>query len=337
MKKNLLYIGNKLLSPKNNATSIDTLGLLLEIEGYKMSYASTKVNKVARLLDMIFTTIRLRKKVDYVLIDVYSTNNFWYALIISQLCRFLNLKYIPKLHGGNLPNRFKNNPKLCSLIFDNAHYNIAPSNFLLFSSLESGLKGVYYIPNTIELKNYTFKSRKNIEPKLLWVRSFDKIYNPIMAVKVFIEIKKTYPNATLCMVGPDKDGTLQKTQDFANQQNVEVTFTGKLSKPDWIKLSQDYDIFINTTHFDNTPVSVIEAMALGLAVVSTNVGGIPFLLENNDTALLVNDNDAKEMENSIKTLIENDETSQKIIKNARELSETFDWEEVKRLWSNILD
>ena len=78
-------------------------------------------------------------------------------------------------------------------------------------------------------------------------------------------------------------------------------------------------------------------MALGLAVVSTNVGGIPFLLENNDTALLVNDNDAKEMENFIKILIENDETSQKIIKNARDLSETFDWEHVKQLWSNILD
>lgn len=335
--KNLLYIGNKLSSPSNNLTSIDTLGSLLEKEGNKLSYASSKVNKVLRLLDMIFTTIRHREKADYVLIDVYSTNNFWYAIIISQLCRFFKLKYIPKLHGGNLPSRFKNNPKLCSLIFDNAHYNIAPSNFLLFSSLNSGLKNVYYIPNTIELKNYNFKERLKIEPKLLWVRSFDKIYNPIMAVKVFVEIKKTYPNATLCMVGPDKDGSLQKTKNFANQQSVEVTFTGKLSKSDWTKLSQDYDIFINTTHFDNTPVSVIEAMALGLPVVSTNVGGIPFLLENNDTALLVNDNDVDGMVNSIKTLIENDETSQKIIKNARQLSETFDWEDVKRLWSNILD
>ena len=46
------------------------------------------------------------------------------------------------------------------------------------------------------------------------------------------------------------------------------------------------DVFLNTTNYDNTPVSVLEAMACGLPLVSTNVGGIPYLLEDGKTALL---------------------------------------------------
>ena len=55
-----------------------------------------------------------------------------------------------------------------------------------------------------------------------------------------------------------------------------ITITGILRKAEWIELSKDYDVFINTTNVDNMPVSVIEAMALGMPIVSTNVGGIPF-------------------------------------------------------------
>jgi L-malate glycosyltransferase len=334
--KKLLYIGNNLSKHGNNTTSIETLGLLLENEGYELYYASSKKNKIFRLLDMIITTINLRKKVDFVLIDVYSTYNFWYAFIISQLCRFFDLKYIPKLHGGNLPERFVKNPKLCTMIFDNAFVNIVPSNYLLSYCKTANYKNVLYIANTIEIDNYTFKSKEIIEPKLLWVRSFDKIYNPQMAIKVLFELKKIYPHAKLCMVGPEKDGSLASTMKNSELLNLDVKFTGKLTKPEWIDLSLDYDVFINTTHFDNTPISVIEAMALGLPVVSTNVGGLPFLLENNINALLVNDNDVNRMVKAIVFLIENKHQAKAICLNARDLTESFDWNIVKNQWFEIL-
>ena len=66
-----------------------------------------------------------------------------------------------------------------------------------------------------------------------------------------------------------------------------MNFTGKLSKQEWRDLSKDYNVFINTTNFDNTPVSVIEAMALGIPVVSTNVGGLPFLITDKVDGVLV--------------------------------------------------
>ena len=104
-------------------------------------------------------------------------------------------------------------------------------------------------------------------------------------------------------MGLKKDDSYAKTLQFAKKNNVQVIFTGKLSKQEWIELSKDYNVFIITTHFDNTPVSIIEAIALCLPVVSTNVGGIPYLLEQNVNALLVEDDDVDGMTNQIKLLL----------------------------------
>lgn len=336
MKKNLLYIGNKLSQHGLTVTYIEILGILLENEGYKLHYASTKKNKMLRLLTMLYKTVKHRKQIDYVLIDTYSTYNFWYAFSVSQLCRILKLKYIPMLHGGDLPHRLTKNPHICKMIFKYAYRNVAPSAYLLKAFSGKGFAEILFIPNTIELKNYPFKVRTCNQPKLLWVRSFTAIYNPEMAIKVFCELKKEYPDCELCMVGPDKDGTLAKIKKLAKQLDLDVVFTGRLSRPEWIKLSSNYNFFINTTHYDNTPVSVIEAIALGLPVVSTNVGGISYLLEDKKTALLVNDNDVHAMVTSIKEIMENPKLKEDIVNNGRNLVQGFDWEKVKRIWEDVL-
>ena len=157
--KSLLYIGNKLSDHGYTLTSIETLGTFLEGEGFNVYYASSKKNKIWRMLEMIIKTIRYAKKVDYVLIDTYSTKNFWYAFIISQLCRILNLKYIPKLHGGNLPNRIIRSKYFSNLIFKNAYVNIAPSYYLFEAFKKVGYTNLSYIPNTIDvILIVTFKS-----------------------------------------------------------------------------------------------------------------------------------------------------------------------------------
>ena len=334
--KRLLYVGNKLSKHGNTATSIETLGVFLESEGFEVYYASSKKNKILRMLDMIWNTLKYANKVDYVLIDTYSTINFWYAFIISQLCRFLSVKYITKLHGGNLPNRIKKSRGFCNMIFQNAYINVAPSNYLFKAFENNRYDKLIYIPNTIELQNYSFKKRDFVTPKLLWVRSFAKIYNPTMAVKVIFGLKNEFPQAMLCMVGPVKDESYQETVQLIKEMDVNVVFTEKLTKAEWTELSQQYDIFINTTHFDNTPVSVIEAMALGLPVVSTNVGGIPFLLKHQDNALLVPDNDVEKMVYEIKKLLNNPKLARQVSENARIFVEDFDWEVVKKQWFELL-
>ena len=333
--KNLLYIGNQLSGKGFNSTTIETLGLALEGEGFGVFYASSKRNPLLRLLDMVSAVILYRNKVSMVLIDTYSTSAFWYAFVVSQLCNLLRLPYIPILHGGNLPDRLQKNPYLSKLIFGNAYKNVAPSKYLQSIFEDAGYHNLSHIPNTIEINNYDFLERNFNTPKILWVRAFSEIYNPKMAVDVLHAIQKEYPDAELCMVGPDKDGSLVSTKLYAESLDLKVVFTGRLSKKEWISLSESFNIFINTTHFDNTPVSVIEAMALGLPIVSTNVGGIPFLLEHRKTALLVPDGDVTAMKQAIEMLM-GDVSVRIIADNARKKAESYDWEEVKNQWIGLL-
>jgi len=336
MNKTILYIGNDLIKKTKYTTTMDTLSYLLSSIGYIICKCSSKNNKVIRLLHMCITIVRLRNKLDYVFIDTYSTSNFYYALFTSQLCRFYKIKYLSILHGGNLPNRLKKNPILSSLIFSHSYMNIAPSEYLQQKFAQKGFD-TELIPNVIPLHQYPFKERKRIAPKLLYVRAFAKTYNPTMAIEVLKELKNTYPKAILCMIGPDKDGTLEDVKQLINKYhlNKSVEITGVLSQEEWHKKSQQYDIFINTTNIDNTPVSVIEAMALGLSVVSTNVGGLPFLIQHNINGVLVEKNHPLAMTKEICKIVE--ENKQSLAINAREKVENFDWNIVRSKWIKLLE
>ena len=331
--KKILYIGNNLLN--ENPTTLKVLSALLKENDFNVTIYSNKQHKVLRLIHMCWGVFK-HSDSDYILIDTYSTLNFYFAFIISQLSRLLSIKYIPILHGGNLPVRLINSPLLSKMIFKNSVVNVAPSKYLLKEFQLKNFETIH-ISNAIYLNDYTFKKRDKLEPKLLWVRAFDKMYNPEMAIKVLFEVRKEYPNARLCMVGPDRKGTLNSVKSLAKKMGVfeSISFTGQLSKEQWHQLSEDYDIFINTTNIDNTPVSILEAMALGMPVISTNVGGIPYLIEDGIDGVLVDKNDFKEMSSKVIKLIE--ENNQLLAENAREKAENFDSSIVIKSWMQLLN
>ena len=332
----ILYIGNKLASSGRTPTTIDTLGKQFE-DFLEVVSVSDKYNKVARFWDM-FTSVFKNKNSDYVLIDTYSTSAFYFAWVVSQCCRLLRINYIPILHGGSLPQRLDRSPKLSRAVFFHSYMNVAPSGYLHHEFVLRGYRSLVTIPNNIDLSIYKFKERKEIKPRLLWVRSFAEIYNCTMAVEVLNLLLKKHPDAELCMVGPDKDGSMQKTINLAKQYGIDnhLIITGQMAKTEWHKLSEKYDIFISTTNFDNTPVSVIEAMALGLPVISTNVGGVPYLVNNGVDALLVNKGNSVEMAECVEFLISNPTKVKSICMEARRKAETFGWEEVKKQWKSLL-
>lgn len=335
-RKKILYVGNALSASGKTLTHIETLSADLRLEGYEVIVTSKKIAKSYRMMDMIATFFRSKKAIDLVLIDTYSTTNFWYAVVIAKLCRTYSISYISILHGGNLPARLKSHPKTCNTLFNNAKINIAPSGYLYDAFAKAKYENLTLIPNTIQLDKYIFKERKTLAPKLLWVRSFAQIYNPKMAVEVLSLLIKEYPEAQLTMIGPDKDGSLESCKEYAVSHNLPVTFTGKLSKEEWIKLSQETDIFINTTNFDNTPVSVIEAMALGLPIVSTNVGGMPFLIENKKDGILIEPDKPEIFTAEILKLLKNPEDTYHMTLKARDKVTTFDWTVIKELWNKVL-
>ena len=149
----LLYIGNKLASSGSTVTSIETLGELLKGEGFTVFMASSKRNKFVRLLDMMWAVIKYRKQVSYVLIDTYSTQNFFFAVAVANICRLFRLPYIPILRGGNLPKRIQKSRRHSWKLFNGAKVNVAPSEYLMEKFKIQGFSNLVHIPNSIELSN----------------------------------------------------------------------------------------------------------------------------------------------------------------------------------------
>ena len=151
----VLYIGNKNKKNRNNPTGLDTLSIQLS-EILNIKTKSDKKNKIFRMIDMIYAILSNKKSAHYVLIDTYSGNGFYFALICSLLCLILNIKYILILRGGNLEHRLKNYSFLSRLLFANSYLNIAPSIFMKEIFKKYGFS-TRYIPNNIKISKYKFK------------------------------------------------------------------------------------------------------------------------------------------------------------------------------------
>ncbi len=335
--KTIVYIGNQLSGSGNTPTTIDVLVPEIESLGIRVVTASKKLNKILRLADML-TTIVKHRKADAVIIDTYSTSAFYFALACAQLCRLLHLKYIPVLHGGNLPQRFIKSPVLTRLLFGYSFTNIAVSLYLEEVLIKYGYRH-RLIENSIRIANYTFTQRVQAAPAFIWVRAFDSIYNPGMAIQVFNHIHQHDSRATLVMVGPDKDGSMEKCKAMVNDMGLQayVTFTGKLGKEEWRSIAGRQDIFINTSSFDNLPLSVIEAMALGLVIVSTDAGGLPFFLQHKENAVLSPVNDKEKMIANIEAILSGAIQAPLLSRNARATAEQYDWNIIKNKWIALFD
>jgi glycosyltransferase involved in cell wall biosynthesis len=195
------------------------------------------------------------------------------------------------------------------------------------------------LPNAIEVSAYPFHVRERVRPHMLWLRAFHRIYNPKMGPAVLARVAASSPDAQLTMIGRDKkDGSLQETKRAAAALQVKgrLAFPGAVPKrdvPAWLSAA---DVFLNTTDVDNTPVSVLEAMAAGLCIVSTNVGGIPYLLEDGHDALLVPPRDPEAMAQAVRRIITEPGLAAALSQNARAKAEKLDWSVVLPQWEDLI-
>lgn len=332
----VLYIGNKLQKHGFTPTSIETLGEKMK-EFATVDQVSDKLGFASRITHMWKAALTCPKS-HKVVIDTYSTAAFNFAWTTALICRLRGLSYVPILRGGDLPKRYDKNPKRFAKFLDHSLDIIAPSAYLKNALEERWGKSISLIPNYIELENYHFHKRESIKPKILWVRAFHEIYNPHMTVDILEKLLAKYPEAEICMVGPDKDGSMETTKAYAKERGVSnsLKITGRLSKPDWLVLSKEYDLFINTTNVDNTPVSVIEAMALGLPVITTNAGGIPDLFKNGVQGIQTPVGNVAAMTQAIIDAIEEPEKNIEMSIKARDLVDDFSWHKIKKQWIKVL-
>jgi glycosyltransferase involved in cell wall biosynthesis len=95
------------------------------------------------------------------------------------------------------------------------------------------------------------------------------------------------------------------------------------------------DIFINTSNYDTSPQSILEAMANGLCIVSTNVGGIPYLVSDQKEALLVENDQAEAMAENVSKILQDANLAAGLSENARKKAEQFDWDVVLPQWEQL--
>jgi len=286
---------------------------------------------------MLATAWTHRKGYQIAVIEVFSGSSFIWAFCIFRLVRLLKKRTVLVLHGGRLPDFARSHPLLIRSLLSSADRVFAPSEYLRAKMLEYR-KEIGILPNGIELPNYSMRLRSQLKPDLVWLRAFDAIYNPSLAIEAVALLRNEFPGIRLTMVGPDKDGSLRDVMMLVARHGLsdQVSFTGCVPKSKVPQMLNAGDIFLSTTTVDNSPISLTEAMACGLPVVSTNVGGVPYLVEDEVDALLVPSGDAVAMAAAIRRLLTDPLTAGRLSKNGREKAERFDWSVIMPQWESML-
>jgi glycosyltransferase involved in cell wall biosynthesis len=331
------YIGNFLSEHGLNPTYSEALVPELSRCGLNVRSASGFENPLLRMMDMLFSIWRTPRSNACIILDLYSGPRAFVAgYLLSLFARVLRKPYIVVLHGGNLPNRLSTSHAKLNSILLCAKRVVSPSRYL--ADTFAGQVLVDVIPNALSVQDYQYKLRSPAAPNFLYLRAFHKNYDPITAIKAFAIVQGKYPKAHLSMLGPDLDGTFAQCISLVDRLKLrpQVALSGRIPKSEIPKLSEKHDIFINSTSVDNTPVSVVEAMAMGMCIVATTVGGLPFLLSDGETALLVDPGDEQKMAAAMMRLIEEPILAGKLSENARHNAEQMDWSRVVPKWLTLI-
>jgi glycosyltransferase involved in cell wall biosynthesis len=240
--------------------------------------------------------------------------------------------------GGDAERYFRASIKWVAPTLRNASAIIVPSGFLeqVFSIF--GFRAEI-IPNIVDLNKFAFKHRVSLadinSPRLVITRNLEKIYGIETAIEAVAILKQRFPKIKVFIAGsgPLHDVLLKQVEELCLAENVE--FTGKLTPEQIAGLYHDVDIMLNPTTVDNMPNSVLEALANGLPVVTTNVGGIPYIVSDNETALLVDMNNPVMMAAKVEQLIDNPGLYEKLVLNGIAQVESYNWENVKHQWLGL--
>lgn len=164
---------------------------------------------------------------------------------------------------------------------------IVPSGFLQAVFGKHGVKAEI-VPNIVNLERFSAPPAPPSGPlRLLVARNLEPIYDNATALRAFALVRQVHPDARLVVAGSGP--LLPRLEQLARELDIApaVNFTGRVDNEGMAALYRDAHVMLNPSLVDNTPNSVIEALASGVPVVSTSVGGVPYLVEDGKTALLV--------------------------------------------------
>ena len=293
-----------------------------------------------KFLRTIFTSVKfwwllLTKLVKTDIVHVFSSGTTSY--IISTLpplfmAKLFGKKTILNYHTGEAEEHLKNWKLTAQPTMKWFDEIIVPSQFLVdvFAKYDLKAEAIF---NFVDSEKFKFRERNELRPVFLSNRNFEQYYNVSCVIRSFSEIQKKYSEARLIVAGfGSEEKKLKNLVAELNLKNVE--FVGKIPNEEMPKLYDSADIYLNSSLVDNMPLSLIEAFSVGIPVVSSNAGGIPYLIEDGKTGFLVEMNDCRSLAEKAMFLLENKEVAKKIIANARAEVVKYSWEKVQKNWLN---
>jgi glycosyltransferase involved in cell wall biosynthesis len=252
------------------------------------------------------------------------------AIIIARL---LNKPVVLNYRGGYAQSFFEKSWFWVNLTLNKVQGIVVPSVFLQGVFNDFG-KTAQVVPNVLDQALFfPSNTENNINaPHLIVTRNLEAIYDVATVINAFARIKKEFPKAYLSIAGtgPELKYLKKKVADF--QLEASVTFTGRLAPDEMAQLYQNADVMLNASTVDNTPNSIIESLACGTPVVTTNAGGIPKLVTHQHDALLIDIGDDEAMAEQVIALLKNEGKRVALIEQGLRTISKFYWPNV---WLNL--
>ncbi|MGB9937074.1 MAG: glycosyltransferase family 4 protein [Methanobacterium sp.] len=205
-------------------------------------------------------------------------------------------------------------------------------------------KQVFIIPNGIEIKRFKYLSKENSR-KIIgllpdkYIITFVGTLRPIKGVKYLMYsikiIKDLKIDFKVLIIGDGQDRT--KLELLAKKLDITdfVEFIGRISNDNINTYMAASDVFVLPSLSEGFPVVILEAMASGLPIITTNVKGLPEIVKNYENGFTVEPKDPQKLANRILLLMENNKLSNKISGNNKQKAIEYDWAKVTQLLENI--
>ena len=211
---------------------------------------------------------------------------------------------------------------------------VAPSGYLVDVFSRFGLAATSVF-NFVDLDRIPFRERPEPRPVFLSNRNLEPLYNVGCTLQAFALVQREYPDARLTIAGDGSQrAALQARAVELGLRNVE--FIGRVAPDRMGELYDAADIYLNSPNIDNMPGSIIEAYAAGLPVVTTDAGGIPYIVRDGETGLMVPSSDAPAMAAAALRLLREPELARRIAGAAREeCLRRYVWPAVRAEWVSL--
>ena len=249
------------------------------------------------------------------------------AIVVARL---LGLPVILNYHSGEAPDHLRRSALARWIMRDWVDLNVVPSAFLR-DVLASFAIPARTVTNTMDARQFAYRVRDPLRPRILSTRNFEPIYNVAAVLRAFARIQAHRADATLTLVGSgSQEHALRALSTELGLRHV--TFAGQVPPSGMSRRYAEADIYVQTPAVDNMPLSVLEAFASGLPVVSTEVGGIPAILTHGIHGLLAPADDDEAVAAHVMALLESPAHATRLAAAAHDTCAAYEWPVAREGW-----